>query len=82
MLGARHTEAGDALPVRLPYFLLALHKLSVHGVYNRVVDVDDMSPLEVPDFPVRAVGNKATFRGFFQHPGVDEEQSDVINVQR
>uniref|UniRef100_A0ACD5VY51 Uncharacterized protein n=1 Tax=Avena sativa TaxID=4498 RepID=A0ACD5VY51_AVESA len=62
------------------YFLLAVHNLSAHGVYDSVGD-DDMAPFEVPDFPVRAVGNKATFRGFFQYPGVEKEQQDVIEAE-
>lgn len=61
------------------YFLLAVHNLSRHGVYDRVAD--EMEPFEVPDFPVRAVGNKATFRGFFQWPGVEKENRDVIEAE-
>ncbi|KAI5005496.1 hypothetical protein ZWY2020_032739 [Hordeum vulgare] len=62
------------------YFLLAVHNLSTHGVYDRVGD-DEMEPFEVPDFPVRAVGNTATFRGFFQHPGAENEQRDVLDAE-
>ncbi|XP_047061228.1 UDP-glycosyltransferase 73C5-like [Lolium rigidum] len=62
------------------YYLLAVHNLSAHGVYDRVGD-DDMATFEVPDFPVRAVGNKVTFRGFFQYPGVEKEQRDVIDAE-
>jgi hypothetical protein len=62
------------------YFLLAVHNLSIHGVYDRVGD-DELEEFEVPDFPVRAVGNKATFRAFFQWPGVEKEQRDVIEAE-
>ncbi|CAM0879898.1 unnamed protein product [Alopecurus aequalis] len=62
------------------YFLLAVHNLSAHGVYDRV-GADDMATFEVPDFPVRAVGNKATFRAFFDYPGVEKEQQDMIDAE-
>ncbi|XP_047065560.1 UDP-glycosyltransferase 73C1-like [Lolium rigidum] len=62
------------------YFLLAVHNLSVHGVYDRVGD-DESVEFEVPDFPVRAVGTKSTFRGFFQWPGVEKEQQDVLDAE-
>lgn len=78
--------ASVGIPARLvlhcpsAYFLLAVHNLSAHGVYDRVGD-DEMEPFEVPDFPVRAVGNKATFRGFFQWPGVEKEHRDVLHAE-
>lgn len=62
------------------YFLLAVHNLSRHGVYDRVGD-DELEPFEVPDFPVPTVGNKATFRGFFQWPGVEKEHRDVLDAE-
>uniref|UniRef100_A0ACD5V942 Uncharacterized protein n=1 Tax=Avena sativa TaxID=4498 RepID=A0ACD5V942_AVESA len=62
------------------YFLLAVHNLSKHGVYDRVGD-DENEEFEVPDFPVPAVGNKATFRGFFQWPGVEKEHLDVLDAE-
>ncbi|KAE8810152.1 zeatin O-glucosyltransferase 3 [Hordeum vulgare] len=40
-----------------------------------------MEPFEVPDFPMRAIGNTATFRGFFQHPGAEKEQRDVLDAE-
>ncbi|KAI5019902.1 hypothetical protein ZWY2020_044790 [Hordeum vulgare] len=40
-----------------------------------------MEPFEVPDFPVRAIGNTATFRGFFQHPHAEKEQHDVLDAE-
>jgi UDP-glucosyltransferase 73C len=61
------------------YFLLAVHNLAKHGVYDRVKD--ELEPFEVPDFPVRAVGNLATFRGFFQWPGWEEWQRDVRDAE-
>ncbi|XP_044975175.1 UDP-glycosyltransferase 1-like [Hordeum vulgare subsp. vulgare] len=62
------------------YFQLAVHRLSAHGVYDRVRD-DEMAPFEVPEFPVRAVGNKATFRGFFQYPGVEKEYREALDAE-
>nr|AZQ26938.1 UGT99B9 [Avena strigosa] len=60
------------------YFQLAVNCLTAHGVYDRV---DEMEPFEVPGFPVRAVGTKATFRGFFQYPGVEKEYRDTIEAE-
>ncbi|KQK02968.1 UDP-glycosyltransferase 73C5 [Brachypodium distachyon] len=62
------------------YYMLAVHRLTSHGVYDRVGD-DQTAEFEVPDFPVRAVGNKATFRGFFQWPGVEKEHRDVLHAE-
>ncbi|KAM0878604.1 hypothetical protein ACQ4PT_034763 [Festuca glaucescens] len=62
------------------YYLLAVHNLFAHGVYDSVGD-EDMAPFEVPDFPVRAIGNKATFQGFFQFPGVEKEQRHMIDAE-
>uniref|UniRef100_A0A0E0M605 Glycosyltransferase N-terminal domain-containing protein n=1 Tax=Oryza punctata TaxID=4537 RepID=A0A0E0M605_ORYPU len=58
------------------YFLLAVHCLAKHGVYDRVAD--QLEPFEVPGFPVRAVANMATFRGFFQWPGAEKLERDVV----
>uniref|UniRef100_A0A453EAG8 Glycosyltransferase n=1 Tax=Aegilops tauschii subsp. strangulata TaxID=200361 RepID=A0A453EAG8_AEGTS len=54
--------------------------LSAHGVYDRVGD-DVMAPFEVPDFPVRAAGNTATLRGFFQYPGVEKEHREALDAE-
>ena len=62
------------------YFQLAVHRLSAHGVYDRVGD-DVMAPFEVPDFPVRAAGNTATLRGFFQYPGVEKEYREALDAE-
>jgi hypothetical protein len=60
------------------YFQLAVHCLTAHGVYDRV---DEMEPFELPGFPVRAVGTKATFRGFLQYPGVEKEHHDTLDAE-
>ncbi|KAF7021614.1 hypothetical protein CFC21_034535 [Triticum aestivum] len=62
------------------YFQLAVHRLSSHGVYDRVGE-DVMAPFEVPDFPVRAAGNMATLRGFFQYPGVEKEHREALDAE-
>ena len=62
------------------YFLLAVHNLAKHGVYDRVGG-DDMEEFEVPDFPVRAAGNTATLRGFFQYPGVEKEYREALDAE-
>ncbi|RLM94001.1 hypothetical protein C2845_PM08G03820 [Panicum miliaceum] len=61
------------------YYILATRNLSKHGVYDRVAD--DLETFEVPDFPVRAVGSKATFRGFFQWPQLENFQRDVVEAE-
>uniref|UniRef100_A0A0D9XI78 Glycosyltransferase n=1 Tax=Leersia perrieri TaxID=77586 RepID=A0A0D9XI78_9ORYZ len=61
------------------YFLLGVHQLTKHGVYDRVAG--DLEPFDVPDFPVPAVANKATFRGFFQWRGVEQEARDVDDAE-
>ncbi|KAM3214104.1 hypothetical protein ACQJBY_066495 [Aegilops geniculata] len=62
------------------YFQLAVHQLSRHGVYDRA-GVDETEPFQVPDFPVRAVGSKATLRGFFQYPGGEKEVRDMLHAE-
>ncbi|CAM0879896.1 unnamed protein product [Alopecurus aequalis] len=62
------------------YFQLAVHCLNAHGVYDRGGD-DELAPFEVPGFPVRAVGSKATHRGFFQYPGVEKEHRDALYAE-
>ncbi|KAK3160502.1 hypothetical protein QOZ80_1BG0060320 [Eleusine coracana subsp. coracana] len=76
---ARHGVTRLVLHCPSTYFLLATHLLSKHGVYDRVND--EMEEFEVPGFPVRAVGNRATFRGFFQWPGAEEEQRDCADAE-
>ncbi|KAL5223872.1 hypothetical protein ABZP36_010511 [Zizania latifolia] len=61
------------------YFLLAVHCLTKHGMYARVAD--ELELFEIPDFPVRTVANKATFRRFFQWPGVEKEERDVFEAE-
>ena len=76
---ARHGIPRLVLHCPSAYYLLATRNLAKHGVYDRVAD--DLETFEVPDFPVRAVGSKATFRGFFQWPGVDSLQRDVDDAE-
>ncbi|KAJ1282339.1 hypothetical protein BS78_03G044200 [Paspalum vaginatum] len=78
-LCARHGIPRLVLHCPSAYFLLATHNLSTHGVYGRVAD--ELETFEVPDFPVRAVGNKATFRGFFQWPHKESFQRDVAEAE-
>ncbi|RCV24912.1 hypothetical protein SETIT_5G124200v2 [Setaria italica] len=76
---ARHGIPRLVLHCPSAYFLLATHNLSKHGVYDRVAG--ELEAFEVPGFPVRAVGSKATFRGFFQWPGVEGFQRDVDEAE-
>ncbi|CAO2185887.1 unnamed protein product [Urochloa humidicola] len=76
---ARHGIPRLVLHCPSAYYLLSTHCLTRHGVYDRVAD--ELEEFEVPDFPVRAVGSKATFRGFFQWPGGEGFQSDVADAE-
>ncbi|KAF0920414.1 hypothetical protein E2562_034862 [Oryza meyeriana var. granulata] len=67
------------MPCPSAYFLLATHSLTKHGVYGRVAG--ELEPYEVPDFPVRAVVNTATFRRFLQWPGLEEEERDATEAE-
>uniref|UniRef100_A0A804MZ53 Glycosyltransferase N-terminal domain-containing protein n=1 Tax=Zea mays TaxID=4577 RepID=A0A804MZ53_MAIZE len=76
---ARHGIPRLVLHCPSAYFLLATHCLSTHGVYGRVAH--ELEPFEVPGFPVRAAGNVATFRGFFQWPGMESYERDVAEAE-
>ncbi|CAO2209679.1 unnamed protein product [Urochloa humidicola] len=76
---ARHGIPRLVLHCPSAYYLLATHTLSKHGVYDRVGS--ELEEFEVPGFPVRAVGSKATFRGFFQWPGAEHFQRDVDEAE-
>jgi len=76
---ARHGILRLVLHCPSAYYLLATHSLSTHGVYDRVAD--ELETFEVPDFPVRAVGNRATFRGFFQWPGMVNYERDIVEAE-
>ncbi|ONM29569.1 Cytokinin-O-glucosyltransferase 1 [Zea mays] len=76
---ARHGIPRLVLHCPSTYFLLAMHSLSKHGVHDRVAD--ELETFEVPDFPVPALANRATFRGFFQWPGAEGFQRDVAEAE-
>ncbi|CAL4951928.1 unnamed protein product [Urochloa decumbens] len=77
---ARHGIPRLVLHCPSAYYLLATHCLTKHGVYDRVAD--ELEEFEVPGFPVRAVGSKATFRGFFQWSGdMERFQRDVADAE-
>jgi hypothetical protein len=76
---ARHGIPRLVLHCPSTYFLLAMHSLSKHGVHDRVAD--ELETFEIPDFPVPAVANKATFRGFFQWPGVEGFQRNIAEAE-
>uniref|UniRef100_M8C6W8 Flavonol-3-O-glycoside-7-O-glucosyltransferase 1 n=1 Tax=Aegilops tauschii TaxID=37682 RepID=M8C6W8_AEGTA len=58
------------------------HRVTVwwfYAIYS--AGVDETEPVEVPDFPVRAVASKATLRGFFQYPGGEKELRDMLHAE-
>jgi hypothetical protein len=60
-------------------FLLATHNVNAHGVYDRAAG--DFEPFEVPEFPVRAVVNRATSIGMFQWPGQERQRRETLEAE-
>ncbi|NP_001151987.2 UDP-glycosyltransferase 73C5 [Zea mays] len=61
-------------------YVLAAHILETRGVYDRAAD--DFEPFEVPEFPVRAVVNRATAQGVFQWPaGMERFRRDTLDAE-
>ncbi|XP_039799355.1 UDP-glycosyltransferase 73E1-like isoform X2 [Panicum virgatum] len=61
------------------FFVLAAHNLERHGAYDSAPG--DFEPLEVPDFPVRAVVSKATSPGLFHWPGLERQRRDLLEAE-
>ncbi|CAN6349851.1 unnamed protein product [Urochloa humidicola] len=62
------------------FFLLAVRRLDEHGARDH--GGGDFEPLEVPEFPARAVVvSRATSLGFFQWPGLERQRREMLDAE-